>query len=107
MITMRLQPHIEPGGYHTDRFDAVVGGEVVVTSRQPVYDGARRLIEAGHDPDEQIMVIPASGTAWLPQRLGEMAKWTVGEGDKSGLHRRAWQPFRGFGNVDAPESDEP
>ena len=45
-ITPRTKPHIERGGYHTDRFDAYVEGEHIVLSRQPAYDGARKLDRA-------------------------------------------------------------
>lgn len=51
MLTLILRPHIEHGSFHLDRFDAYLGDALIVTSRQPLYDGARKLLERGHDPD--------------------------------------------------------
>lgn len=93
VIVMCLRPHIEAGGFHIDRFDGLVDGVILITSRQPAYDGARKLIAAGYDPDAQITIISPSGTAWPPQRLGALAKWTVSERDRGGLQRRKWAPF--------------
>ena len=99
-ITLRTKPHIERGGYHTDRFDAYVGSEHIVLSRQPAYDGARKLIAKGYDPDTLVVIAGEDSRGkpnapWPPQRLGELAKWTVWESDKGGLERREWRPFIG------------
>ena len=100
MITLHTKPHIERGGWHLDRFDAYVDGDHVVLSRQPAYAGARALIAKGHDPDTLVVVAGEDrngkpSAPWPPQRLGELAKWTIEESDRQGLRRRKWAPFPG------------
>ena len=100
MITLHTRPHIEGGGGHLDRFDASVAGEHIVLSRQPAYAGARALIATGRDPDTLVVVASHDrngkpNAPWPPQRLGELAKWTIEELDRQGLRRRKWAPFPG------------
>jgi hypothetical protein len=90
MIILQLRPHIEAGGYHLDRFDAFLDGEVITTSRQPVFDGARALIERGHDPEE-LMCADQNGHLVFKAAIGENARWTVEESDNGGLRKRAWR----------------
>jgi hypothetical protein len=56
MIVLELRPHLERGGYHLDRFAAHLGGELVYIGRQPLYDGARALLERGHDPEALLTI---------------------------------------------------
>jgi hypothetical protein len=51
MLTLIVAPHVERAGYHLDRFDARRAGDLIVTSRQPLLDGARTLLRSGYDPD--------------------------------------------------------
>jgi hypothetical protein len=90
MIILQLRPHIEAGGYHLDRFDAFLDGEVITTSRQPVFDGARALIERGHHPEE-LMCADQNGHLVFIATIGENARWTIEESDKAGLRKRPWR----------------
>jgi hypothetical protein len=92
MIILQLRPHIEAGGYHLDRFDAFLDGEIITTSRQPVFDGARALIERGHDPEELICA-DQSGHLVFKATIGENARWTIEESDKAGLRKRPWSEW--------------
>jgi hypothetical protein len=51
VLRLIVCPHLERGGFHVDRFDAYLDGELIVTSRQPLLDGARRLLQRGFDPE--------------------------------------------------------
>jgi hypothetical protein len=54
-ITLILHPHVEGEGYHLDRFDAYLNDQLIVTSRQPLYDGcpgaARPRLRSRGDDD--------------------------------------------------------
>ena len=89
-LCLITSPHVEK----SDRFDAFLDGELVVTSRQPRLDGARELLRRGYSPDA-LMTTRAEGRdydSFIPAPIGEVAKWTVYEEDKKGLRRRLWQP---------------
>jgi hypothetical protein len=95
MLTLTVRPRLERGGYHLDRFDAYLGGDQLVTSRQRLLDGARRLLEQGHDP-ETPLTIRRDGKdhdSFAPRSLGELARWTYEETSAGGIKRRRWQPF--------------
>jgi len=47
VLRLHLRPHIEHDGCHWGRFDAHLGGKLIVRSRQPLYDGARHLLALG------------------------------------------------------------
>ena len=96
-------PHTERGGYHLDRFDAYLGDELITTSRQPIYDGARELLKRGHDP-EALMCADQKGHLIFKRSIGENAKLTVEESDKRGLRLRGWRPFYapGSGDIASP-----
>jgi hypothetical protein len=90
-ITLLLRPHRECGGCHLDRFDAYLNGELIVTSRQPLCDGARKLLGRGLDTETPLAIQhegkPPDPTA-IPQAIGELAKWTFEETSGSGIKRR-------------------
>ena len=69
-------------------------GEVVVRSGQPLYDGARALLEAGLPPGTLLTMrhVSSANDSWVPTRIDELAKWTVKESNRGGLTRRRWQP---------------
>jgi hypothetical protein len=106
MLTLTVRPRLERGGYHLDRFDAYLGDDQLVTSRPPLLDGARRLLEQGHDP-ETPLTIRRDGKdhdSFAPRSLGELARWTYEETSAGGIKRRRWQPFNlsmplGWGTV--------
>lgn len=81
----------------TDRFDAIMpDGRILVRSRQPLFDGARKLAALGYDPD---ILIEAryrhSPIVAMRSTIGEAAKWTIKERDSGGLRKERWQPFMG------------
>jgi hypothetical protein len=66
-----LRPHLERGGYHVDCFDACLDGAPIVTSRPPLYDGAR----------EPPMACSRTGTpkeqaSFAPGPIYGLAGWT-------------------------------
>jgi hypothetical protein len=66
-----------------------------VTSRQPLLDGARVLLDRGHPP-ETLLTIRHHGKdhdSFTPLPIGELAKWTYEERDKGGIKLRRWKPF--------------
>ena len=88
-ISLRVIPHGERGGYRLDRFDAYLGDELLVTSRQPYYAGARALIERGYDPDTMLRMHPDAKA----YPLSWWAQWMVEETNRDGLTRRKYRPF--------------
>jgi hypothetical protein len=107
---LTLKPHIERGGYHLDRFDAYLDGELIVTSRQPLYDGARKLLDRGFAPTELLSIHHAGKDydSFEPAPIGELAKWTIAESDRGGLQRQRWKPFDAarLHDVAPPASDD-
>jgi hypothetical protein len=96
VVTLTLRPHLERGGYHTDRFDCCLDDALIVTSRQPRHDAARELLARGFPP-ESLLRIEHAG-AWpdptiVPQPIGDLAEWTFEESDAGGIKRRRWRPF--------------
>lgn len=69
------------------------GGVLVRSSRQPLLDAARILLDLGEPPETELTTQHA-GSAIVAQRstVGEAAKWTVSESDRGGLRRARWQP---------------
>ena len=63
-LRLIAHPHLERGGYHLDRFDACLDGELITTSRQPLLDGARALLARGFDPDVMLTIRLASSACW-------------------------------------------
>ena len=91
MIELELRPHVERDGCHVDRTDARFDGELIVTSRQPIYAGARVLIKRGIDPATPMCGRwAATGTATMFGTVGEHATWTIHESSKTGITRRPY-----------------
>ena len=69
-------------------------GEHVVTSHQPLLDGARDLLARGFDQATPLTMRHASiaHDSFAPQPMGQLAKWTCGEGEKMPLQRQRWKP---------------
>jgi hypothetical protein len=110
VLRLHLRPHIEHDGCHWDRFDAHLGGKLIVRSRQPLYDGARHLLALGYAP-ETLLTIRHNGRdydSFEPAPIGELAKWTIKERKKGGLQRRRWTRFEDASRRDtrsAPASE--
>ena len=92
-LRLIAHPHLERGGYHLDRFDACLDGELITTSRQPLLDGARALLARGFDPDAMLTIRLASSAAdsFRPKPIREWARWTITERDRDGLRRERWR----------------
>lgn len=77
-------------------FDALLGGEVLCHSATPIYGAARALLERGHDPAELMTARHQARPhdSIKPTPVGELANWTVEEGNKGGLALRKWRPDR-------------
>jgi hypothetical protein len=115
-IVLILHPHIEPGGYHLDKFDAYLDDELILTSRSPLYSGARELLKRGLSPDVLLTIRHVGKTydSFKLRPIGELAKWTVEE-SKTGLKRREFRPFDReamkigpqAGDVTSPAADSP
>jgi integrase-like protein len=62
-------------------FVAVLDGRLICRSRQPLFDGARVLLEAGYlHPDTVVEIWPAGASGWaMRARLGKVAGLTVVE----------------------------
>lgn len=87
MIELELHEHIESAGCHVDRFDAYLDGDLIVTSRQPIFAGARALVGRGVDPATPMCGRwHRTGTRTMFGTVGEFAKWTVHE-TRDGLKR--------------------
>ena len=71
-------------------------GEVVVAStRQPLVDGARELLARGFDPAALLTMRMGAKPydSFQPLPIGQWAKWTYKEREKSGLAVERWMPF--------------
>ena len=92
-LTLILRPHRERGGYHLDRFRAYLDGAHIITSRQPLYDGARELLKLGHSPDTLLTIrhVGKDHDSFVPQPIGWLALWTIADRDKDGLKRERWR----------------
>lgn len=77
------------------RFAVMLDGHELGRTRQPLYEGARMLLAAGHDP-EAMLTMRLDGSAFpsfKPMSIAALAKWTIEETDESGLKRRRWVPL--------------
>jgi hypothetical protein len=92
-LRLIVRPHLERGGFHLDRFDACLDGELITTSRQPLLDGARALLARGFDPDAMLTIRLASSPADSFRPKPEWARWTITERERGGLQRTTWRPF--------------
>lgn len=82
---------IRPKGI--DRYLALVEGEAIITSRQPLFAAARILLSRGVDP-ETIITMRHEGSATISLRstVGRAAGWRVEEPDRGGLRYRRYVP---------------
>jgi hypothetical protein len=94
-LFLALRPHIERGGYHTERFDAYLGDELICTHRSGWHAPARELLRRGHPPDALLHVQHAGrpfDPTIVPKPIGEIAKWQILERDRDGPCRERWHP---------------
>ena len=92
--TIRLVVAPASAGRFTARLE--ITGELLVTStRQPLVDGARVLLDRGFDPATPL-TMRHKGKAYdsfQPMPIGHWAKWTYKEREKGGMAVGRWMPF--------------
>jgi hypothetical protein len=87
---------ISPVSGYPDHFEARLDGELLVAStRQPLLDGARQLLERGYAASAIVVMKDAkSGMERLRSVVGVAAALTVKEKDRgSGPRFARWQPY--------------
>ncbi len=109
MITLITKPHIqikngEPA--HFDMFEAWLGEELICISRQPRLDSARELLRHGHSPDVQMTTRAHNRIydSFVAAPIGELAKWTITERDRTGLRRERWRSYQDGASSSAVEA---
>lgn len=76
-----------------DRYLALIEGEAVITSRQPLFASARVLLDRGVDPDTVVtMRHEGSATVSLRSTVGRAVGWRVEEPDRGGIRLRRYVP---------------
>ena len=76
-------------------FDVFLDGELLLSTPRPLTDGSRALLARDYDP-ARLMPVRVQGKAYdsfKPIKIGEAAKWTVGESANVGPSLRRWMPF--------------
>jgi hypothetical protein len=93
-IRLILTPEPVPTDTHPAplRFEATLDGAHVVTSHQPLADGARVLLARGWHPDTPVTIRHAGSVhdSFAPRPIGEWARWTYTDGRR--LLRQEWRP---------------
>lgn len=94
-LRLTLRPSLTATGHRkTDLFDAYLGSEKIVTSRQPLFDGARALQTMGY-PDCMRLTMrhhDRDYDSFKSMTIGELARGTVHEG-RSGLKLVKYKPM--------------
>jgi hypothetical protein len=83
----------QKAGRFTARLESS-GEDIVANTRQPLVDGARELLARGFDPGTPL-TMRLEGKAYdsvRPLPIGEWAKWSYAEGEKTPLQRQRWKP---------------
>jgi hypothetical protein len=95
MLNLIVSPHRDKHGrVNPNKFRASLEGEteVLCVSSQPFLDGARILLDRGHDPEAILVMRHAgSGDVALRGSLGKTALLTVDEHNGTVLAK--WKPF--------------
>jgi hypothetical protein len=87
-IVLDIKPSGKPG-----RFLGYVGDELIVTSRQPLLDGARTLLARGYDPATPYNMRHANSEtlSFVTTTIGHVAGLSVSES-----RRARFQKFESF-----------
>ena len=96
MTTVRLilRPCSLTAAKHADKLDAYLDGHYIVTSREPLLDGARELLRRGYSPDT-LLTTRHEGKSFdnfKPAPIGKLAGLTITEESRDGLRIRRWVP---------------
>lgn len=102
MVRLILRPTRDDG-----RFTAHLAGEHIVTSDQPVVDGARELLRRGYNPATPLTACHdgSAHDAFKPLSIGEWARWTYSDTNRDGLRRQAWRPRPSAEGSDSPTGE--
>ena len=98
LAAIRLVVTPEPDPEKAGRFAArleCTGESLVVSTRQPLVDGARELLARGFDPATPL-TMRMEGNAYdsfQPLPIGQWAGWTYTESEKHALKRQRWMPL--------------
>jgi hypothetical protein len=68
-------------------------GEPIGTSDSPIFAAARWLLANGHAKPSDTVATFRGETLCMSGNAGELAKWTVQEGDRRGLQMVRYMPF--------------
>lgn len=93
-LRLILRPCMFTSDKHADKLDAYLDGHYIVTSREPLFDGARELLRRRYDPDT-LLTTRHDGKAFdnfEPLSLARLAGLTMVERDKRGLQLVKWKP---------------
>lgn len=77
----------------------VEGGDVLGQTRDPLFAGARMLLDAGYPPEAMVVV----RNSWLdhdsfePVTIGRAAKFTTEESDRASVRVRRFKPRQTVG----------
>lgn len=62
--------------------------------RHGAYSAARKLLAGGYAPETEMASVWWDGTpSFGPAPIGEFAKWSVTDTDKSGIRRIRYRPY--------------
>lgn len=91
-VTITVSRSKTPGN-----FDAFLGAEFLLTSRQPMVDAARLLVGRGADPATPATMRHEGSTqdSFAPMPLGQWATLTYTETERTPLKLSIWRPFPG------------
>jgi hypothetical protein len=91
---------ISPDSKYPGKFSASLESckqVIVERSRQPLVDGARKLLELDFCPSATLTMRHLEKTydSTLPRPIGDLAKETYTEGERTTLRASRWVPFNG------------
>jgi hypothetical protein len=94
VLRLLVVPDREPGTF-SGHLERRTGELIVVRTRQPLLDAARRLLDLGANP-ARLLTMRHAGAAhdsFLAAPIGRLARWTCKERDRGGITIERWMPF--------------
>lgn len=79
------------------RYRAYADGELICTSKTPLLTAARKLLDKGYTPGSYIGLTRDGTNVDLYSMIGDAARRTVIENDKTGPRFGKWQENTRFG----------
>lgn len=85
---------VEPTPGRSGRWNADCGAHHVHSVRTPLLSMARKLLEAGFDPNIELRIVHrGAGTVAIRVKIGEAARLTVVENEKDGPRFGKYSPM--------------